>query len=443
MAYASLLLGFWCNIVGKHFGMANPLRQFLTRQSQFGLSFFLTLTAFSTYFCVYALRKPFTAATYEGYTLWGVDYKIMLVVAHVLGYATSKGLGIKVISEVLPERRARMILFFVAMAQLALLFFAIVPPPYNCLFMYLNGLPLGMIYGLVFGYLEGRRVTEILGAGLCVSFIVSSGVVKSVGRWLIVQQGVSDFWMPFWAGLIFLPGIVLSVWLLSYSPAPTPDDEALRSARVPMTAADRRKFFWSLAPGLIALIIVYVLVTVLRDVRDNFAVEIFGELGVKDFSVFSFTETIVGLSITVLVGLLFVVQDNRKALWVNLLFVGVGAGLILVATWLSEQQHLTPIGWMTLVGLGVYLAYVPYNCTLFERLIAVVRQRSNVGFVLYMADFVGYMGSVAIVLYKNFGTHNISWLSFYTQMAYLLPLVSIVLLVFAYVYFNRKFSESQ
>jgi hypothetical protein len=418
--------------------MSIALLQFLRRQSQLGLSFFLTLTAFSTYFCVYALRKPFTAATYEGIMLWGVDYKIILVVAHVLGYATSKGLGIKVISEVKPERRAPMIVFFVATAQLSLLLFALVPPPYNCLFMYLNGLPLGMIYGLIFGYLEGRRVTEILGAGLCVSFIVSSGVVKSVGRWLIESQEVSDFWMPFWAGLIFLPGILLAVWFLSHTPAPTPSDEALRTARVPMTATDRRQFFWSLAPGLVALIVVYILITILRDVRDNFAVEIFGELQVKDVSVFSITETIVGVSITVLVGLLFVMQDNRKALWVNLLFVGVGAVLIITATWLIERQQLSPVAWMTLVGLGVYLAYVPYNCTLFERLIAVVQQRSNVGFVLYMADFAGYMGSVAIVLYKNFGTGNISWLRFYTQMAYVLPLVSVVLLLFVYVYFKRK-----
>jgi hypothetical protein len=165
-------------------------------------------------------------------------------------------------------------------------------------------------------------------------------------------------------------------------------------------------------------------------------------LQVKDVSVFSITETIVGVSITVLVGLLFVVPDNRKALWINLLFVGVGAVLIITATWLLERQQLSPVAWMTLVGLGVYLAYVPYNCTLFERLIAVVRQRSNVGFVLYMADFVGYMGSVAIVLYKNFGTGNISWLRFYTQMAYVLPLASVVLLLFAYLYFKRKFNEA-
>ena len=69
--------------------------------------------------------------------------------------------------------------------------------------MLLNGLPLGMIWGLVFSYLEGRRQTELLGAGLSVSFIFSSGVVKSVGKVLMQDFGVTQMWMPFLTGLIF------------------------------------------------------------------------------------------------------------------------------------------------------------------------------------------------------------------------------------------------
>ncbi|MFN8355597.1 MAG: DUF5690 family protein [Spirosomataceae bacterium] len=415
------------------------LKELLAKQSSVFLSFYLTLTAFTTYFCVYALRKPFTAGTFEGMTLWGIDYKIVLVIAHVLGYASSKGLGIKVISEVKPERRAGMILFFVGVALLALLGFALVPAPYNWIFMYFNGLPLGMIYGLVFGYLEGRRVTEILGAGLCISFIVSSGVVKSVGRWLIVDIGLSDYWMPFWAGVLFLPLLVLAVWGLNLAPPPNAEDEQLRTERVPMNATERRAFFGLLAPGLLMLIAVYIFVTILRDVRDNFAVEIFKEAGVTDISVFTLTETLVGLGITVLAGFLFVIKDNKVAYWVNLLFVGAGMLLVTCATWLFESGQLGAIPWMTWVGLGIYMAYVPYNCTLFERLIAVMRRKSNVGFLLYMADFAGYLGSVAIILVKNFGSGGISWLHFYVKFAYLMPLFSVLILGVAALYFRRKF----
>lgn len=417
-------------------------RQSLVKLSSPALTAYLTLTAFTTYFCVYALRKPFTAATFDGMTLWGIDYKIVLVIAHVLGYASSKGLGIKVISEVKPERRGKMLMFFVSAALLSLLLFAIVPAPYNCIFMYFNGLPLGMIYGLVFGYLEGRKVTEILGAGLCVSFIVSSGVVKSVGRWLIMDVGLSDYWMPFWAGVLFLPLLLLAIWLLSQAPPPNAEDERLRTERIPMSATERKEFFGLLAPGLIALILVYIFVTILRDVRDNFAVEIFKELGVQDFGIFSFTETMVGLAITVLAGFLFIIKDNRMAYWINLTFISVGMAMVSLSTWIFQSGGMSPVAWMIWVGLGIYLAYVPYNCTLFERLIAVMRRKSNVGFLLYMADFAGYMGSVVIVLIKNFGGGGISWVNFYVQFAYLMPVVSLGLLVFSFGYFKRKFETA-
>ena len=44
--------------------------------------------------------------------------------------------------------------------------------------MFFNGLPLGMIGGLVVRYLEGRRASELLLAALSCSFIVASGAVK-------------------------------------------------------------------------------------------------------------------------------------------------------------------------------------------------------------------------------------------------------------------------
>ncbi|MFM8930826.1 MAG: DUF5690 family protein, partial [Gemmataceae bacterium] len=59
--------------------------------------------AFGAYFCMYGFRKPYTAASFRGDTLWGLDWKSMLVIAQVLGYTLSKFLGIKVISE-LPAR---------------------------------------------------------------------------------------------------------------------------------------------------------------------------------------------------------------------------------------------------------------------------------------------------------------------------------------------------
>ncbi len=65
-------------------------------------------------------------------------------------------------------------------------------------FMFGNGLPLGVIEGLVFGFLgRGRRVTELMGAILVTSFIFASGLAKTVGKWLMLSAGISEWWIPY------------------------------------------------------------------------------------------------------------------------------------------------------------------------------------------------------------------------------------------------------
>ncbi|MFT6569576.1 MAG: sugar phosphate permease, partial [Sphingomonas echinoides] len=167
---------------------------------------------FCAYFAMYAFRKPFTAATFElvpGWH-WVLDYKIALIVAQVAGYALSKFIGIKVVSEIAPRHRAAAILALIGLSWLALVAFAIIPAPWNVAALFLNGVPLGMIWGLVFGFMEGRRVSEVLASMLCASFILSSGVVKSVGTWLMQSEHVDRFWMPAATGLLFMPLLFVS-----------------------------------------------------------------------------------------------------------------------------------------------------------------------------------------------------------------------------------------
>ena len=60
-------------------------------------------TALLSYSLVYALRKPFTAAEFEGLQVYGMDYKIAVSIIQLLGYVSAKLLGIKYISELRPE----------------------------------------------------------------------------------------------------------------------------------------------------------------------------------------------------------------------------------------------------------------------------------------------------------------------------------------------------
>ena len=59
--------------------------------------------ALFSYALVYALRKPFTAATFDGLEFMGMDYKTATSIIQIAGYMLSKLLGIKFISELKRE----------------------------------------------------------------------------------------------------------------------------------------------------------------------------------------------------------------------------------------------------------------------------------------------------------------------------------------------------
>lgn len=402
---------------------------------------FAGLAGFSAYFSMYAFRKPFAAATFgdvDGWTLT-IDYKIALVLAQVVGYAASKIIGVKVISEIAPQHRGMAILGLIGASWLALVGFAVVPAPWNVAALLMNGLPLGMIWGLVFGFMEGRRTSEVLGAILCASFILSSGIVKSVGKWLMVDLHVSPFWMPAATGALFLPLLALSVWALMQLPPPSAADEAARVRRQPMDRAQRRAFLAAYAPGVVLLIMAYVLLTAFRDFRDNFAAEIWTALGFGEASgVFTASELPVAAIALVVLGALMLVRDNLRALLVMHAVILVGF-LVLGLSTVAFQAHLmSPLVWMILTGAGLYMAYTPFNAMLFDRMIAYSGQLGTAGFLIYLADASGYLGSVALLVWRNFAKVQMDWLDFFIASAYATSVTGVVCTLFAGVYFLRR-----
>src|ERR1700722_523842 len=417
------------------------IRQALARANPMVFTIVAGLAGFCAYFSMYAFRKPFTAATFDTVAGWrfALDYKIAIVIAQAAGYAISKLIGVKVISEISPARRGMAILALIGAAWLALIAFALVPAPWNVAALFLNGLPLGMIWGLVFGYMEGRRVSEVLGAILCASFILSSGVVKSVGAWLLHDVHVTDFWMPAATGAAFFPLLFVSVWVLSQLPPPNAEDEAERVKRAPMSARERGAFLRAYAPGVVLLVLSYILLTALRDFRDNFAAEIWTALGYgKEAGIFTASEFPVAVISLVALGAVMVVRDNLRALMVIHGIVFAGFVLLGVST-LAFQAHLIPaLPWMILAGAGLYMAYTPFNAMLFDRLIAYSGRVATAGFLIYVADASGYMGSVALLLWRNFGGFKLDWLQFFTLSAYATSLVGAVLTALAALYFRSR-----
>ena len=395
--------------------------------------------SFSTYFCMYAFRKPFTVGQFADDGLFGLQQKTTFVLSQILGYALSKFIGIKVCSEVTRERRALYLVGFILCAETALLLFAVVPHRWGVVPMFLNGLPLGMIWGLVVWYMEGRRTSELLLAGLSCSFILSSGVVKDVGTWLMKGDRVSQWWMPAATGLCFLPLFLLSVWLLNQIPQPNAGDVAARAARAPMDASNRSSFVRTFLPGLVLLFIAYFFLTAYRDFRDSYGVEIIQGLGLEtDKGIFTMTEALVAFGVLVPLALLVVVKDNRRGLLGAYAIMITGVALLGGSTLLFDAGTIDGFWWMTLVGLGSYLAYVPYGSVLFDRVIASTRVTGAAVFAIYLADATGYVGSIAVQLYKDFGQKAASRLDFFRAFTYFMSILGVVMLSLASVYFLRQ-----
>lgn len=422
----------------------SPLSSWLKNTTVFNFTIYSIVAAFTTYFCMYAFRRPFTVATYEGLTLWGIDYKTVLIISQVLGYMTSKFIGIRVIASMAAKYRILYLILFISFGWFWLLIFGIAPYPYGFIFLFLNGLPLGMIWGLVFSFLEGRRNTEALAAGLSVSFILSSGTVKSTGKWLILHQGISEAWMPFFTGLIYIVPLLLGIWMLSQIPKPTKTDEIERNKREPMSRIDRLRMLRDNWAILVIMLLVYCFLQAYRDFRDNFAADMWIELGYAGSSrIFLLTEIPVAIIALALLGALFKIKDNKTAVLTNHILIATGLVLIWISSLMLKTGIINPVLWTILTGSGIYIAYVPFNSILFDRMVAMLRYKSNAGFLIYIADSIGYLGSVVVIFLKSFYASDISAYKFLVKSSIYYGMLPAILMVFSgwFIYSKKKMGK--
>jgi hypothetical protein len=351
---------------------------------------------------MYAFRKPYTVDSYEDLELWGIGYKVLLIFFQVGGYASAKLLGIKYVSELPHGRRARTIVVLIAAAHLSLLLYAVAPLWLKPCCLFCNGLGLGMVFGCVLSNLEGRRTTELMAAGLCASFIMSSGTVKTAGALLLRDFDVPLFWMPFVTGALFWAPLVLGVWMLAQIPPPSAADMSSRAQREPLDGPGRKRFFRRYRFGLSLLVAMVVLLTIVRSFRDDDAKEIWTGLGFDRPEIFATTEVLVaGLSLG-LSGLAILVRSNRGAFQAAMLIGSVGFATALATSayyWsTTEWSESGALCFMILLGVGFYVPYVLFHTTIFERLLATLRDKGNIGYLMYLSDFAGYLSTVLMMV---------------------------------------------
>ena len=418
----------------------------LMRTNPFAFSLYAILAAFGTYFCMYAFRKPFGAAQYEGlmFFVTVIDLKISLTISQVVGYASAKYLGLKFCSEVTRSQRPSMLVSLIVCAEGGLALFAILPENWKFVGILLNGLSLGMIWGLVVRYLEGRRTSEILLVGLSCSYIVASGIVKDIGKTILDNGFTDQFWMPVTTGGLFIAPFFLCVWFLNQLPEPTPEELADRVERVPMNASQRRQFVRQFLPGLALLMFVYLFLSAFREIRDMYGIDLLTELGeASQAAVFSKTDMPIAIPVFLSLLLLNSIRGHVVGMVATFGIMVCGTVTLGISTARYDLGYIGPIAWMSLIGAGGYLTYVPYGTVVFDRLIASTRFSGTAVFAIYIADSLGYTGSICLQLYRVLGQGETSWENFFRGMAYLLAVGGTVLLALAGLYFVRKIQQAQ
>jgi hypothetical protein len=126
---------------------------------------------------------------------------------------------------------------------------------------------------------------------------------------------------------------------------------------------------------------------------------------------------------------------------INHLMVIFGMILTGISTYAFQMQLISGPVWMTLVGMGLYFGYIQFNSIFFDRLLAAFRYAGTVAFLINLADSCGYVGSVGVLFYKNFGHAELSWLDFFISSGYVLSVAGTMLMVVSLFYFRRKHGE--
>lgn len=396
--------------------------------------------ALLSYSLVYALRKPFTSASFNEMEVFGMEYKVVVIIIQIIGYVVAKFIGIKLISELKKENKLKFIFSSVLLAEISLLFFALLPTPYNLIPMFFNGLSLGCMWGIIFSFLEGRKVTDILASLLGASQIISSGAAKSLGLYVMQTFHIDQFWMPALIGACAMPILLLLGYSLTRLPQPNAEDILLKSKRKTLNGKERKEIFFMYMPLLIMLFTANSLLVIVRNIKEDFLVDI---INVSQYNSWLFTviDAIIVAIILTIIGLMVWVKNNLYAIHILLtLIIIVTSGMIFIS-FNYQSISLDPIAWLFFQSLCLYISYQIFQTIFFDRFIACFKINGNVGFFIAINDFVGYAGAVCVLFLKELFNPAVNWTSFYNWISGSVGIICLIFYIFSFIYIHQRYKK--
>jgi hypothetical protein len=364
----------------------------------------LGCVAFSFYTSLYFIKTSLFAARWDGQLWRGIELKTALALSQSLGYLVGKlPAAILVPTLDLPQLpRAALVVLWSSGALTVCA--GLAPGTLGVPCSALAAVFLASGWSLVVRFTEGRARTDAIVSVVSISWISASGLVKSVGA-LLMQIGLSEGLMVVACTLGGTAAATAAAIAMGAQPRPSAADEVLRGKRQRIVSirADGARLLSRHGVGIGLTTLAYALCGTLRVFRDLFLPELFAELGADGRpEAFVFSEAALALLVSAAVGCFSRVADNWRALNAILALAIAGMCLVSVATLAWRARVLGGLAWVSCVGAGVLIAYMPVGCLLYDRLLGASGEQLTTTLLVIVSDAAATAGASALLLYKQF-----------------------------------------
>ena len=158
---------------------------------------------------------------------------------------------------------------------------------------------------------------------------------------------------------------------------------------------------------------------------------------------FAQVDTVVTLIILALFGAMVFVKSNIKVLVALLGLVVLGTATMSFISFNYDSLQLDAITWLFVQSLCLYIAYLCFQSIFFDRFIACFKIKGNVGFFIITLDFIGYTGTVVVLIFKEFFNPAVNWLDFYNLMSGYVGIACSVAFIGSAVYLIQRYRREK
>lgn len=376
-----------------------------------------------SYLGTYVAKYPLFVVDYGSDEFFGIGLKDWFSYAFTIGFFLGKFPSYTLVPSITRDQRLLVLFLLFAVTSLFNTGFLPLQGPYSApiqiLAVLIGSINCSAIFGVEFGYIEGRSRGDIFIAALNCVVLFGSSLCRAAGASLI-QAGVSGRWMPLLAVSVYTPITILSLICLDATPDPNEADMASRGERTSMTAVEKKTFLRLHGIGLFPLLFGYAFCGGFRFLRDFYALEIYRDVLKREPEPLDYIlADWVGGALSVLSLLaMSCIADNTCALMV-LHGMFVGGGLLMgVGTFLFQRGWISPELWIIAVGVGVSISVTPFTGSFFDRVVACTRTKGTAVFLVFFADGIAYIGVLILLLYKTTRSSDTSYSDLFLTGSY-------------------------